>query len=326
MVRVDWDTVRDYFYVRRKNRVSEDYYRGKFLHIKNFFHDKPITYDTVGGFFTWLEKDFYKKNGKQISNSYKNKYLSLLKVVARLDGTNINDIRSDNENIDRVETEKLSVEELHRMLSVVVEYKRDSEYRNFFWELLIKIAVITTQRPGNLLSLTWNDYKNGYLSFRITKNGKPHKVYLPPHIQDEMRKLKRYGAYIFSLEERPLDLCTFNKQIKRRIEMAHIDKHITAKSFRGTGVTEYLKKYPLQKVMKISNHQDPAVVINHYYDPENSDIEAIVEDNPFDPEPLTTDKIMNEIYEFVKRLNKRDCEANVVKQCHNAVITVPLDR
>lgn len=326
MVRIDWNTVQDYYYVRRKNRVPKEYYRGKFLLIKSYFSDKPITYDTIGGFFTWLDAYFEKKNGYRMSNSTRNKYLSILKVIARLTGTNIDDVKSDNEEFDRTETEKLTAQEFQALCDTTIPYLRDEEYRNFIEILFLKVLVITAQRPGNVISATWNDYKNGYLYFRITKNSRPHKVYIPPHFQENIRKLRRYGAYIFSLEERKLDMTALNKMIDIRCKMAGITKHITLKSMRGTGITEYLKNAPIQKVMKISNHRDPKVLIQHYYDPENSEIEAIVDNNPFDPEPLTKDKIMNEIYDFVERLNKRDCEANVVKQRHNAVITVPLDR
>lgn len=326
MVHIDWKTVHDYYYVRRKNRVREEYYKKKFEMISRYFINSPIEYDTIGGFFAWLDCEFESRYGKRMSNSTRNKYLQVLKVMARLTGSNIDDVKGDNENEDRQETEKLTIKEFQSLCDTVIPYKYDTEYRNFLDILFLKVSVITTQRPGNMRRVKWSDYKNGYLYFRITKNGCPHKVYLPPHIQKDLKLIKKYGEYIFSKEVRPMDPETPNIMIKRRLDIAGIQKHITAKSLRGTGITEYLKQNSLQKVMKISNHKDPKVVINHYYDPENSEIEAIVDNNPFDPEPLTTDKIMSEIYDFVKRLNKRDCEANVVKQRHNAVITVPLDR
>lgn len=321
---LEWKRVYNYYFKRRNNRVEAYYYKGKFDDISDFFKDKSITYETTDEFIDWLQDKFQAENGKKISNSYYNKYLSLLKVVARLHGTNIDDYKGRNIYEDMVHTEKLTLNEFGRLLKANTPYTRASKYLNFRDSLLIKVAVITTQRPGNIAGLKWEHLVNHYLLFPLTKNGLPHKVYIPQHIEDDLMKLHKWPhGYIFGQAKGPFTDEWFTAMIRARCKVAGITKNITARSMRGTGATEYLKKFALHEVQKITGHRDPAILVNHYYDPENKVIENKIDNNPFDPKPITTDDIYTYANELVMSLLKRKVQAVMIDQTHNIVITIP---
>lgn len=324
MTTLNWERVYNYYYKRRNNKVPVEYYEGKFQDIKRFFGEQPITYDTVDSFIDWLENKFYSEHKRKISNSYYNKYLGLLKVVARLHGYNIDDYIQRNEIEDAIPTEKLTLEECERVLTTKIPYKLDCEYKNFRDTLLLKIALITTQRPSNIVSIMWKDYRNDYVYFPMTKNGRSHKVYIPPKLNIDIKKLRVYShGFMFGDSRGHMDKETVNDIIRKRCLIAGIEKHITFKSLRGTGATQYLKKNALHQVMKITGHRDPKVLANHYYDPENEEIERIIDNNPFDPQPLTGSEKLRMANEFVMSLNKRNCQAVLIPQNENYMIVIP---
>lgn len=325
MVNIDWDNIRNHYYGRRKNRVPEEYYKRKFEDIRAYFKEEPITYDTVGGFFKWLDEVFEAKHGKKMSNSYRNKYLHVLKVCARKTGSNIDEYIGDNESYDRKPTEKLTVDEFKRIIDVDIPYELENKYRNFRDKLIIKVMAITTQRPGNISDIEWPDYINGYMHFRgknLPKNGRPHKVYIPQHIQAEIDTLRRF-RYIFGTNRGPFDMKWLNTMLKKRCVLAEVTKNITGRSLRGTGITQYLKDYDLHKVAKISGHKSMQVLVDHYYDPENREIEEVVDNNAFDPSPLTTDEQRNMCNDLMNRMNKRKGQAMVIERDLDFIITVP---
>lgn len=325
---LEWSELRKYYYGRRKNKVPEDYYSGKFKLIKQYFKNSTITYDNIDDFFAWLDQKFESENGRVMSNSYRNKFLHVVKVCARLSGTNVDEYKGDNEEEDRKETEKLTLSEYEALMKTWIKYdmRYDVTYKNFFDLLLIEVAVITTQRPGNLSKLEWKDYFNGYLHFtknNLPKNRKAHAVYLPPQTQLKLSKLRRKSGFIFTQDGRPFSRFWFNDMLKERCKLALIEKNISPKSLRGTGATQYLKKYGLHQVAKITGHKDVRVLANHYYDPENKEIEEIIEDNPFHPEPINNNEIRKILNETMERLNKRGCQSLVIERNGDYLMTTP---
>lgn len=323
-----WERVCTYFYRRRGNKSPEFYYKRKFEDIKSFFENKPITYEVADQFLEWLEEDFMERNNHPISNAYYNKYLTVLKVCAKLCGANFSEYSMRNEQEDAVETERLTQEEYQRLLKQHIPYVRDEEYINFRDKLIIEVTVQTAQRIGNIRGLQWSDYRNGYFYIRMTKNGRPHKVYLQPYLQEKLKKLRTYEHnFIFGNFGGAFDLGRFNKVLKEYCRLAKIHKNITGKSLRKTGATAYLKgNTPLHKVAKITNHRDVRVLANHYYDPEDGELEEIIEDNPFHPEPYTTERIIDKCNEFQHDMIKREVQVVLVPQNNNIIITVPLNK
>lgn len=299
-----WEDMRKYYYVRKHNRSEEGFYKGKFNEIQQYFKDKPFTTEHIEGFLSYLQDRFKKQYGKDIATSYYNKYLSILRVMGELLKTDIvKNFQGFKTKYE--ETEVLTTDEFERLLMVKRSYQLNSEAINHRWNTLIKTMIITTCRPGELKYATWDDLKGNYLYFAITKNGSPHKVYLPDSLLVDINKLKgRQHNFIFGGNQGSFEICRLNEEILERCRLAGINKHITARSLRGTGITSYLKKYNPHQVAKISNHKTIDTIYRHYYKPDENEIRDIVRHNEIMPEDPTNEEILQEYKNISQKFKK----------------------
>lgn len=310
---ISWEELKPLYYRRKNNKVSEDYYVGKLRVVNQFFQGKEWTLDTTDAFFDHLEDDFLARKGKKISASYYNKFLSLLRTIAKKKGvTFMAEYAQRNEAADRTITPKLTQSEIERFFGFCRIYwqtvrgggrviKKTSEYDDFRAKLTITVLVIAARRAGELRQARWSDLDGNYLRLNDTKTG-PLKIYIPDHILESMNRLKRYDhGHIFANAWGPYTLDWLNDEIRFRTASAGIQKDITGRSMRGTGITMYLKKHPLHQVAQISKHKDIKVMAEHYYDPEDREIEKIVDTNSVSPKEPTAHDLHEEIRAVLDR-------------------------
>lgn len=295
-MKLEWGSLKSVYMVRKNNRSPESYYLSKFRRIQAFFAQKEFTQENVDTFLVDLQTQFEREYKKPISASTYNKYVCMLREIGKLQNVTFMSQYYGKKPIYK-ETEKLTEEEVARLLSVERTYSRESDYSNFRWKLIIKVLLITTLRPGEngLRDITWENFINNKFYLPITKNGRPQWSRLPPHVADEVRQLRRFPhGYVFGTRKGQLDLTTLNMEIRERCKLAGIKKKITARSMRGSGITSYLNRLPIQVVAKISNHKNINILYEHYYASEDKEIDHAVNNNAIDPTPPSDQDVINE--------------------------------
>jgi hypothetical protein len=318
MLIVTWSQLRRYFYDRRNNKVAEDYYTSKLRFIEEYFKDKDFSQDGVDCFLEWKKKEYYSRTGKPFKNSTYNKYLCLLRVIARkYYGFSLENINR-NEDEDRIDTEHLTVDEIDKILATERQYKKTPEvvqYMNFRFKTIFLVHIITTQRPSAIAHVKVNDYDLGkqYLRFKaiFQKNKQEVVIKIPDTLHNMIVKLRKYSQhdYLFGNEKGKMDREWINNEVKIRAKLVGIEKKITGMSLRGTGITMYLKKYALHQVAKVSNHKNINVLAKHYYDPARSEIDVITDTNDIIPSNVTNEQgfiMIRQVCDTLRKTNLKD--------------------
>jgi integrase len=90
-------------------------------------------------------------------------------------------------------TRILSADEQRRVL--------DASERMPTLQALLKLALITGARIGELLALRWEDCQDGYLTFWDTKNGKVRRIPITDMIDALLASKPRIHAWVFTNAE-----------------------------------------------------------------------------------------------------------------------------
>ena len=141
-----------------------------------------------------------------------------------------------------------------------------------------RLVLLTAQRPGEVLSMRWQDIKDGdwwEVPAEVAKNGKANRVYLSPQAREILRGLRAQNSrseWVLDSGRKPghhlTTVKTAHNAILRRHKMRHWTPHDLRRSaaslMRALGV-------PRLVVQAILNHKDRSVtaVYDHYgQDPE----------------------------------------------------------
>jgi integrase len=65
-------------------------------------------------------------------------------------------------------------------------------------QALLKLALITGARIGELLALRWEDCQDGYLTFWETKNGRARRLPISPAIGAVLAAQPRVHPWVFT--------------------------------------------------------------------------------------------------------------------------------
>jgi integrase/recombinase XerD len=148
----------------------------------------------------------------------------------------------------------------------------DPEFRN-----LIKFALYTVTRLGEIVSLRWDDvdlaarkiHIRSKADFRV-KGGKPRSVPLHPWVSAFLESRKRQGEYVFTKSNGwPLQGPTVSRKLKRYLRKAGLDEGLHFHSLRHTGIS-WLQNRGVspQFVQRIAGHSSLNVtqIYTHVHD------------------------------------------------------------
>lgn len=135
------------------------------------------------------------------------------------------------------------------------------------WTFLF--AIHTAMRRGEILGITKDDIKDGYIHLPKTKNGEARNVPLTPKAKEILTWLDIDDKLI------PFNENSFKKSWQRVQNKAGLDD-LNFHDTRHEAISRFVKDYslPVEKLAKITGHKDIKTLINTYYNP---DIQELVD-------------------------------------------------
>ena len=123
-------------------------------------------------------------------------------------------------------------------------------------QALLKLALITGARIGELLALRWEDCQDGYLTFWDTKNGKVRRIPITDTIADLLASRPRIHAWVFTNAKTEKPYTTIRKVFERALERAKITTgDVTVHTLRHTALSRMIEHgLDDYTVMSISGH------------------------------------------------------------------------
>lgn len=135
-------------------------------------------------------------------------------------------------------------------------------------KLCIKFQLVTAQRPGEVIKMTWNDVNDDWWTIPDTKNGLSHRV---PLSVLSIRLLEHAKRYRYDERVFPITNTTANRAIARSKKILKVE-HFTPHDLRRTAASKMASEGVSRLVIsKILNHKDggiTAVYDRHSYDSE----------------------------------------------------------
>src|SRR2546427_4586838 len=145
-------------------------------------------------------------------------------------------------------TRILSPDEQRRLLDACVRMPK--------LQALLKLAMITGARIGELLTLRWEDCLDGYLTFWHTKNGKVRRIPITETIAALLASRPRIHPWVFTNARTEKPYTTIRKVFERALKRAKITTgDVTVHTLRHTALSRMIE-HGLDDftVMSISGH------------------------------------------------------------------------
>jgi len=145
-------------------------------------------------------------------------------------------------------TRILSVDEQRRLLEACEKQPK--------LQALLKLALISGARIGELLTLAWEDCQDGYLTFWTTKNGKVRRIPVTDAIAALLASRPRIHPWIFTNTRTGKPYTTIRKVFERALERAKITSgDVTVHTLRHTALSRMIEHgLDDYTVMSISGH------------------------------------------------------------------------
>jgi integrase len=131
-------------------------------------------------------------------------------------------------------TRILSVDEQRRLLEACERQPR--------LQALLKLALITGARIGELLTLAWEDCQDGYLTFWNTKNGKVRRIPITDAIAALLASRPRIHPWVFTNSKTEKPYTTIRKVFERALERAKLTTgDVTVHTLRHTALSRMIE-------------------------------------------------------------------------------------
>jgi integrase len=135
-----------------------------------------------------------------------------------------------------------------------------ASHRSWYLAPIIRLAIATGMRRGELLSLTWNDvdFERKTATLRLTKNGRSRLVPLSPDALDVLRRLPCSQEKIFPVSPNALRLSWERLRKATAMEDVHFHdlRHEAISRFFELGMT-------IPEVAQISGHRDAKMLLRY---------------------------------------------------------------
>ena len=129
-------------------------------------------------------------------------------------------------------------------------------------QALLKLALITGARIGELLALRWEDCQDGSLTFWDTKNGKVRRIPITDTIAALLASRPRIHAWVFTNAKTEKPYTTIRKVFERALDRAKIATgDVTVHTLRHTALSRMIEHgLDDYAVMSISGHSSTRMV------------------------------------------------------------------
>lgn len=134
------------------------------------------------------------------------------------------------------------------------------------WAFLF--AIHTAMRRGEILGITKDNIKDGYIHLPKTKNGDSRNVPLSKFAKEMLTWIDNDSDKLI-----PFDENAFKKSWTRVQKKAGLD-NVTFHDTRHEAISRFVANYqmPVEKLAKITGHKDIKTLINVYYNPTIDDL------------------------------------------------------
>lgn len=133
---------------------------------------------------------------------------------------------------------------------------------NHYLTLIIKVALLTAMRIGEILNLKWEnvDFKEGWIHVMKTKNGKPRSVPMASALKELLFSLKRDNDYVFYNPKTNKPYRSITKAFNLALKSAKIE-NFTFHDLRHTAATRMAAEgVDLITLAEILGHSDLKMV------------------------------------------------------------------
>lgn len=183
------------------------------------------------------------------------------------------------------------------------------KFINRTYRLAIWFLAATGCRIDEMASLTKENLSLGindnWVTFKDTKTMDDRDVLLPPRLGEELKehtKDKKPDELVFvsSLGNKLVEQ-TFNVFLRKKVELAGVQKHVYAHCFRNSFIMEHIRRGTGHlTISKLVGHRDPKTTIGYTrYD--RSDLIRGAENHPFFIRYLTKERILEKAGEYVQK-------------------------
>lgn len=274
---------------------------------------KKLTADTAEEYILYLRE----KGLKNASINSHIRVINLIDIYERENGKDTNLLRKISYFPKESSTPTfLSVEEIEAIIRVKKDYSKypykgyghdiDRTYRNAIW-FMAGTGCRYDEMASTLVQNCFLGIGQGYVFFpkEITKTNEDRTVPLPPLLAEELKdfiKNKKPGDLIFTTSTgRKIAEQCFNPELRKRVELAGINKHVTSHDFRHSYVQTHRRSgTDILTLSKLVGHKDPKTTLGY----DKFDLEDLIkgaENHPLFSRYVSTDKIITRIKEAIDK-------------------------
>jgi len=297
-----WEDFAVYLFIERKlDRSNESSYFSRFKAVRDFFVDKTFDKSNVNYFFSTLE-------AKNLSNETLNGYLKIIKHICKhldldfmRDYTYWKKIRPTY----RILTDK----EVRELIKCYIPrgYSCDSEKVNRRFSVAIHFMAICGTRVGEMLSLKWECVMPDrvIITSKNSKTNTQRQIPISTETYKTLHTLENYEhGFVFGDYRGPMDIKTFNRELKTRAEFLRIKdaNSLHSHQFRHYFCVSALKAgLPIQLVARCMG--DTIQTVDHYYSHYIiEDLRQVIESLPLNASHMSFDLIKNKVRKLAEQV------------------------
>lgn len=276
--------------------------------------EKTLTYDSSQAFILFLRE---KGLRNQSLNSYI-RIINLIDIYEREHNSDLNLLKNISYFAKEDSTPTfLSIQEIEAILAVKKDYSRhpyksyhhdlDRTYRNCIW-FLAGTGCRYDEMAESRVSWFSLGINEGFVNLpkEITKTKKGRLVPLPPLLVDELKdfvKGKKPTDLVFTTSTgRKITEQTFNPELRKRAQLADINKRVHAHAFRHSYIREHRRHgTDILTLALLVGHSDPKTTLG--YDKfDTEDLMKGAENHPLFAKSISPQKIIKKVKEVLSQL------------------------
>lgn len=313
MLRITLRNFEDWLYF--KNSYSKtNYYRSLFNFAYTYFLGISFNQSTCEDFMRTIDK---RVQSGEISASSYNNYLKALKLLIKAQGYKF----SLNLKLKKTERGYIQTLEQQEVLKILT-YAYASDHRR---AVAYHLAVEHGLRFENVRNLKWEDVHASDLFIKKTKMNLAYEVDISNELRDNIETLRNnHPIYVFATRNGLIDRKSFNIFLASCLKATDIRKNITSHKLRHTNATLQSEKGANLKVIKENLGQKRIQTTEGYIHVSRTARKKAIQKIGISKFILSTDEIRAEANKFILYLNQGGCQAFIVPQAINLVITIPL--
>lgn len=269
---------------------------------------------------------------KGLRNATINSYIRIFKLIDDFERDNGNDLNL-LKKIDYFDKQKkiptiLTFEEIEAIINAEIPFswyatggrvgsgkyssgklEARHEFINRTYRLAIWFLASTGCRIDEMSSVTRENLVLGlsetWVTFKDTKTMDDRNVLLPPRLGEELKehvKGKKPNDYVFtSTLGNKLVEQTFNPFLRKKVELANVQKHVYAHCFRNSFIMEHIRRGTGHlTISKLVGHRDPKTTIG-YTKYDRTDLIKGAENHPFFLKYLSKERVFEKADEYAHK-------------------------